>query len=310
MYALELEKVTKIYRKGFRGIKVYSVVDLSMGVRKECITGFVGPNGAGKTTTIKMITGLVRQTTGRLRINSHDTTVPSARKGVAYLSEQPYFYAHLTVFEMLSFVARLIDIPGRAIPAEITRVLDLVELSPKSRSKVKELSKGMQQRLNMAQAMLGDPHTLILDEPMSGMDPPGRRLFRGLLEKMCDEHKTVFFSTHVLDDIESICDDVIVLQEGKLTYCGEVKALLDEGYSGTDIITGALSTDILTTLEKTGCTVAPLGRDELCIAVGRDDDAAVALRILAGYTVYPRLVSRRTMRLEELLYRGKKGTAA
>jgi len=309
MYAIELENVTKIYRKGFRGVKVHSVVDCSFAINKERITGFVGPNGAGKTTTIKMIIGLVRPTYGVLRCNGQLAASPAARKGVAYLSEQPYFYAHLSVREMLQFIARLIEIPSKSIDAEIARVLDTVELSHKAAAKVKELSKGMQQRLNMAQALLGDPHTLILDEPMSGMDPPGRRLFRELLDTLRSENKTIFFSTHVLDDIESVCDDVIVLQEGKVTYNGEVKTLVDEGFTGTDIVTGPLPTDLLTTLEKTGCVITSQGTDTITIFVNREDDPSAILRILAGHAVYPRRVSRRAMRLEELLYRGKKGAA-
>jgi ABC-2 type transport system ATP-binding protein len=311
MDAIEVKNITKIYRKGLRGIKIPAVTDLSFSVRKERITGFVGPNGAGKTTTIKMITGLVFPTSGCVVVSGKNASDPSARAGLSYLSEQPYFYAHLNVTEMLRFVARLLRLPAGTIAAEINRVLGLVELSHKARSKVKELSKGMQQRLNMAQALLGNPHTLVLDEPMSGMDPPGRRLFREILCKLRDEKKTLFFSTHVLDDIESVCDDVIVLEQGKCAYAGAVSTLLDEGFLGTEIVTGSLSEEIREKVINAGCTIRQITTGDECVLfLEKNGDTAQILRLLAGSSVYPQLVIRRTMTLETLLYHRTAGGAS
>ncbi len=311
MHAIEVNKVTKIYRKGFRAVKVPAVVDLSFAVRKETITGFVGPNGAGKTTAIKMIMGLVYPSSGNLLIHGQDASVPRARKGVAYLSEQPCFYAHLTAEEMLRFTAHLIRFPAHGVAGEIARALEAVELTHKARTKIKEFSKGMQQRLNMAQALLGSPHTLVLDEPMSGMDPPGRRLFRELMLRLRQEQKTLFFSTHVLDDVESLCDDVIVLRQGRLTYAGQVRTLLDDGFTGTEIVTGDLEQECSEALGSAGCRVRRNDdTGEWTLFVPRGSDADAVQRLLYERNVFPRSIVRRSMTLEELLYRREKDSAA
>jgi ABC-2 type transport system ATP-binding protein len=308
MHAIEVEKVTKIYRKGFRAVRVPAVVDLSFTVRKAAITGFVGPNGAGKTTTIKMMTGLVFPTSGAVRIEGMNAADPPAKSGVAYLSEQPYFYSHLSVEEMLLFTAQLIKIPGGDQRREIARVLEIVQLADKGKLKIREMSKGMQQRLNMAQALLGRPHTLILDEPMSGMDPPGRRLFRSVMASLHQEGCTLFFSTHVLDDVESLCDDVVVLQQGKLTYAGAVQTLLNEGYLGTEIITGPLSATVKSKLENNRVKVAIDSGDASCsLFIDKCSDIDTVLQALYADGVYPRSVGRRSMTLEELLYSRNEG---
>ncbi|MBN1757835.1 MAG: ABC transporter ATP-binding protein [Chitinispirillaceae bacterium] len=310
MHAVEVDKVTKIYRKGFRAVRVPAVVDLSFSVRKGAVTGFVGPNGAGKTTTIKMMTGLVRPSAGTVRVGGVDASFPAARRGVAYLSEQPYFYHHLTVREMLRFTAHLTGLQGDEGEKEITRVLEIVELADRDALKIREMSKGMQQRLNMAQALLGRPHTLILDEPMSGMDPPGRRLFREVMGRLGGERCTIFFSTHVLDDVESLCDDVVVLQRGSLTYAGTVSTLLEEGFSGTDITTGALEQPCREALEAAGCTVTGTGDDnrECSIFVPKTTGTDTVLRLLFQHDMVPRSVVGKSMTLEELLYQRKRNT--
>jgi ABC-2 type transport system ATP-binding protein len=166
----------------------------------------------------------------------------------------------------------------------------------------------MQQRLNMAQALLGSPHTLILDEPMSGMDPPGRRLFRELMIQLRKEKCTLFFSTHVLDDVEMLCDDVVVLQDGRLTYAGEVDALLDEGFLGTEIITGTLGLECQEALKGAGCRVkSQNGSDEWVVEIPRTGDTNTVQRLLYDHSIIPRAIGRRSMTLEEMLYRREKG---
>lgn len=304
MDAVQLDSVTKTYRKGFRAVKVPAVIDCSFSVKKGRITGFVGPNGAGKTTTIKMIIGLVRPTAGRVLIGSIDAAKPNARTGVAYLSEQPYFYNHLTVYEALEFAAALSLIPRSSIATEISRVLQLVELSP-TRAKIKEFSKGMQQRLNMAQALLGNPHTLIFDEPMSGMDPPGRRLFRELLHALRSEGKTIFFSTHVLEDIESLGDDVVVLHQGRLTYAGGVEELLTQGFKGTDIRTGPIPDACADALKNIGCTLQPGQGDEQLLFVPKEVAIEAVQQLLRDRAVIYRAMERRALTLETMLYKNR-----
>jgi ABC-2 type transport system ATP-binding protein len=311
MNAIEVKNITKIYRKGVRGVKVPAVTDLSFSVNKGTITGFVGPNGAGKTTTIKMITGLAFPTAGNIHINGKDASEVKSRAGVAYLSEQPYFYTHLTVTEMLRFTAHLIELPPSSISGEIGRVLQLVEMAHKKDAKIKELSKGMQQRINMASTLLGSPTTLILDEPMSGMDPPGRRLFRKLIAQLHEEGSTLFFSTHVLEDIETLCDDVVVLQEGKLVYSGEVAALIEQGFIGIEMNTGKLEEPVRKELEEMGCTLTDRGAgNDWVVMVPKNRDPSRVQQYLYRHDCFPQSISRRSMTLETLLYQQKPGSPA
>ena len=302
MNVIEISNFSKIYRKGFWGIKVPAVVDISLAIKKNVITGFVGPNGAGKTTTIKTVMGLIRPTSGTLKINGIDVSSCTARKGVAYLSEQPYFYGHLTVWESLEFAAHLINLTLDKSKSEIARVLDIVELSGREKLKVKEMSKGMQQRLNMAQALLGKPTLLILDEPMSGMDPPGRRLFRSLFKDLAKSEVTIFFSTHVLEDIESVCDEVVVVSKGKVTYSGAVSELLDKGIVGTEITITTSDNQIREYLVKCGCKIESHRNDTLVFTIPKEVDVSEIQRNLSAKGVFPKKIVNRSVSMEDLLY--------
>lgn len=302
MNAIEIKNVTKTYRKDFWGKKISAVTDISFSVKEKIITGFVGPNGAGKTTTIKSVMGLVKPTSGSITIFGIDVSHCSARKKVAYLSEQPYFYGHLTVNESLEFASNLIGIPKDKKQNEIRRVLDIVELSHKSKSKVKEMSKGMQQRLNMAQALLGSPNLMILDEPMSGMDPPGRRLFRLLFKNLASEGTTIFFSTHVLEDIESVCDEVVVVSKGKVTYTGAVKDLLVKGIKGTEVHIITSDQEVRNYLVDHQCHVESDTGDELDFIVPKDLSLVEIQKYLSTKGIFPSKIVNRSESLENLLY--------
>jgi ABC-2 type transport system ATP-binding protein len=305
MHAIELKNVSKWYRKDFWVPRSCAVSDISFSVKQGCVTGFVGPNGAGKTTSIKMIMGLVYPDSGTITLYGKKTDEPLSRKGIAYLSEQPYFYSHLTVEESLYFAAELLKLPKDSISSEISRVLTSVELVDKNRSKVKSLSKGMQQRLNMAQALLGKPHTMILDEPMSGMDPPGRRLFRQLFKSLAMSGTTIFFSTHVLDDIEAVCDEVIVLSKGKVHYNGRVDALLEKGYQGKEIVISGTDSQLREQLVSSGCTLTEHENRQITLFIrsGIDPEAIQALiRDCSNSVVYHSITDKR-MSLEDLLYK-------
>lgn len=301
MSIIDLKNISKVYKKGFLAVKVSAVTDLTFSVKTNRITGFVGPNGAGKTTTIKMITGLVKPTSGTVKINGLGSCKPESRKGVSYLSEQPYFYGHLTVKEALEFAANLLEFPSKKIDTEINRVLDIVEMSEKKLVKVKELSKGMQQRVNMAQALLGNPHTMILDEPMSGMDPPGRKLFRSIFSDLKQAGVTVFFSTHVLDDIEAVCDDVVVLSKGTLVYDGGVKELLDTGRIGMEMVVLGSIKDELGKLKEMGCSVSEKDDNSVVFVPENQDCTAVQkMLFLAGKSFLS--IKTASKSLEDLLY--------
>lgn len=303
MNSIEIAHLTKIYKKGFWGIKVPAVTDISLNVKQGIITGFVGPNGAGKTTTIKSIMGLIKPTSGTIKINSENAENCSSRKGVSYLSEQPYFYGHLTVRESLEFVCHLIGMHTDKIKNEIDQALSVVELTHKSKSKVKEMSKGMQQRLNMAQALLGKPELMILDEPMSGMDPPGRRLFRSLFKDLAQKGVTIFFSTHVLEDIQSVCDEVIVMSKGKVTYSGEVSELIQKGFKGTEIvIENGINDEDKKYLITSGCYLDSDKNGAVLITVPKEQKINEIQRYLFSKNYLPSSISRKSMSMEELLY--------
>jgi ABC-2 type transport system ATP-binding protein len=302
MYSIEVCNFSKTYRKHFWTKLLFAVNNCNFSVRKNKITGFVGPNGAGKTTTIKSIMGLVQPTSGKLKLNGCDTQHPSARKSVAYLSEQPYFYPHLTVWESLELIAHLLSLPSKDISNEISRVLTIVELNGKEHIKVKEMSKGMQQRLNMAQAMLGNPELMILDEPMSGMDPPGRRLFRTLFKQLSDNGATIFFSTHVLEDIEAVCDEVVVLSKGCVTYTGEVATILSNGLLGTDIFISSLPEILAKKIGEIGCEYKTTADGKIQIFVPKDKNSLDIQKLLYAENIYPEKISSRRMNLEDLLY--------
>lgn len=302
MNVIEINNFSKIYRKGFWGIKVPAVVDIQLSIKKNIITGFVGPNGAGKTTTIKTIMGLIRPTAGTIKINGIDVSSCASRKGVAYLSEQPYFYGHLTASESLEFAAHLIGLTLDKGKSEIARVLDIVELSHKAKSKVKEMSKGMQQRLNMAQALLGKPQLLILDEPMSGMDPPGRRLFRSLFKNLAESGITIFFSTHVLEDIESVCDEVVVVSKGRVTYSGAVSELLDKGIMGTEMTITTNDIQVREYIVQYGCKIESDRNGVLVFIIPKEIAAPEIQKYLGEKNIFPSRIVNRSVSMEDLLY--------
>jgi len=311
MRMLEIDAVSKSFRVGVRARKVMAVSDLSFSVDEGSeLTGFVGPNGAGKTTTIKMILGLVRPTHGAIRVFGTNAGDPSCRSRIAFVSEQPYFYPHLSVFESLRFAGRLRGVSRDSLNERIEHVLGAIGLSGAAGNKVRELSKGMQQRLNMGQALLGDADFFVFDEPMSGMDPPGRSLFRDIFRDLKAKGKSVFFSTHILEDIETLCSRVIVLSHGRLSYDGSVEELLATGFEGTDMVAPHLEGSIREELSSYGCSVALTPAGAVQIFVPAHLDAKRVQAQLVAHGVPFDSISQRRKSLETLLYDRRGGTDA
>jgi ABC-2 type transport system ATP-binding protein len=300
---IEFSNVTKRYRKHFWTRSMRAVEGCSFSVDKNAVTGFVGPNGAGKTTSIKMIMGLSRPSSGFIRINGVDPSVPASRKGVSFLSERPYFYDHLTVAETLGFSFRLQGKTAQREKDAIAGALEAVELRQVSRMRVKDLSKGMQQRLSMAQALLCDPDLLILDEPMSGLDPLGRRLFRGLFLSLAQQGKSIFFSSHILDDVESLCSNVVVLSRGRVTYQGAISQLVARGFMGTDLTVTALSDTSRGDLEAMGFPIAGNKGEEATVFVPKDKDLKICQAYLFEHGIAVTGISRRNASLEDFIYK-------
>jgi len=298
---IEVQNVSKAFRGDLWERKVMAVSSLSFTVADEGIVGFVGPNGAGKTTTIKMLLGLVRPDKGRVCVCGSESSEPRSREQVAFVSEQPYFYAHLTLRECLRFVGDIRGMDRGTVEGEAKRVLDVVGLTMHSGKRVGQLSKGMQQRLNMAQALMGDPKYFVFDEPMSGMDPPGRSLFRRIFRDLRVAGKTVFFSTHILEDVETLCNRVIVLSKGERTYDGSVEELLQKGFEGTELTVRDMNDAAAEQLRTLGCEVSDLQGGRLVFARAGSDVRAVQ-DVLARQGLYCDSIAQRRKSLETLLY--------
>lgn len=229
MAILRTEKLTKEFSLGLRPRKVVAVKDLDLEVHEGEIFGFVGPNGAGKSTTIKMLMGLIFPTRGRAFI--FDAPIPSAqsKRRIGYLPENPSFPEFLSGREVLRYFGRLSDVPREDLTQACDDLLAKVGLSHAGDMAVRKYSKGMVQRLGIAQALLGEPSFLVLDEPMSGLDPIGRKEVRDLIMELRREGKTIFFSTHILPDVEILCDRVGIILQGQLRDVGRLGELLSQG---------------------------------------------------------------------------------
>ncbi len=213
-----------------------AVKDLSLEVRAGQVFGFLGPNGAGKTTTMNVLLGFVNATRGQASIFGVDVRQPIARQRIGYLPELTYYYKFLTAEELLRFYARIFKIPRTETDQRIDRILNLVELEHARKRQIRTYSKGMQQRAGLAQALINDPDLLILDEPTSGLDPLGRMKVRNIIQRLKDDGKTVFFSSHELGEVETVCDRVAILNEGELKVEGSVEALKQQYQTGLEAI--------------------------------------------------------------------------
>ncbi len=233
MIPIAIEQLTKVFR-GKKGRQVEALKSLNLTVNQEEIVGFLGPNGAGKSTTIKTLMGQIRPTAGNAKLFGKDVSDPSARQKVGYLPENPSFYNFLTGREYLGLVGCAYGMVQRDLHRESDRVLELLDLTDAANRPMKGYSKGMVQRLGLAQTLLHDPDLFILDEPMSGLDPVGRALVKNLMLDLKREGKTVFFSTHVIADVEAVCDRVAIVAQGELraeNTVSEITAVGIEGYA-------------------------------------------------------------------------------
>lgn len=226
MAAIEILGLEKTYSVGFwRKRPKRALHPLHLAIEDGEIFGFLGPNGAGKTTTLKMLMGLVFPSGGGARILGMELDDPRMKAQIGFLPEQPYFYDYLTARELLTYYGQLSGVDSRQLPRKVDSTLERVGLRDATDVQLRKFSKGMLQRAGIAQAILHDPKVVFLDEPMSGLDPMGRREVRSLIEQLKAEGKTVFFSTHILSDAEALCDRVAVINLGQLRGVGAVAEL-------------------------------------------------------------------------------------
>ena len=224
--ALDVRGVVKDFAVGLRGMKLRAVDHLTLQVRAGEIFGLLGPNGSGKSTTIKLLLGLLEPTAGECRVFGVPSVRVEARRDVGYLPESPYFYRHLTGGELVRFYGRMCGLAGTHLAARETSVLGIVGMSEAADRRVGTYSKGMLQRIGLAQALVHDPRLLILDEPTAGVDPVGTAAISELILRLKAEGKTVLITSHLLGQIEDICDRVAILDRGRLVLEGAVHELV------------------------------------------------------------------------------------
>ena len=263
------EGLGKIFRVGFWARRVRAVDALSFEVKQGEIFGLLGPNGAGKTTTIKMLLGFVRPTSGRAFVAGAPAGSLAARRKLGYLPENPALYEFLRGDEYLILAARLSGLSPAEARKQTHTLLDRVGLTGRADRPIRRFSKGMVQRLGLAQALIGDPETVILDEPMSGLDPIGRKDVRDLILGLREEGRTVLFSTHILSDVEAICDRVGIIVDGRMTDCGTLTDLVEPGVRAVELAIDDLKPELLEHLRSRASSV--LHRDRTSVLTFADE---------------------------------------
>ena len=230
-----MRALTKTFRTPFRRKRIDVLHDVSFDVQRGEIFGFLGPNGAGKTTTIRILMGVISGTGGVAEILGHRITSRQARRQVGFLPEHPYFYDYLTVSELLDLVGRLHGLDRATRRERAKTLIARVGLERAASQHLKKYSKGMLQRAGLAQALMNDPAVVVLDEPMSGLDPVGRKEVRDLILELRDQGKTVFFSTHILTDVEAIADRVAIVARGRVQTVGVPRDLVSAAVQRIDV---------------------------------------------------------------------------
>lgn len=237
MFAIEIQGLSKDYAVGFWKKQLRPALKpLNLAIKAGETFGFLGPNGAGKTTTLKLLMRIIFPTSGSARILGQDFHDPEIKQKIGFLPEQPYFYDYLSAPELLDYYARLSGVPATMRKQRIGELLGRVGLSDVGNKQLRKFSKGMLQRVGIAQAIIHDPEVVFLDEPMSGLDPAGRREVRELIQGLKDEGKTVFFSTHILSDAEALCDRVGIIYKGELRGVGVVNDFRSSVAKKTEVI--------------------------------------------------------------------------
>lgn len=300
---LRSEGLTKVFRIGLLGRKMTALDGLDLEVRPGEVFGFLGPNGAGKTTAIKIFLGLIRPTGGRAWLLGHDATLVRPRAEIGFLPEQPYFYDYLTAQELLDFAGQLFGLPRSIRQDRARRLLNVVGLAGTGDLTLRKFSKGMLQRIGIAQALINEPTLVILDEPMSGLDPIGRREIRDLILRLKEEGRTIFFSTHILPDVEMICDRVAILAHGRLRAVGRLSEILTAQGGQIEVTAGGLAPEWLEPLRGHGAVV--VRGDQVLVTVEGESslDAVMTIVKAAGgrlVSVVPHRRSLEDLFLEEV----------
>jgi ABC-2 type transport system ATP-binding protein len=283
MPALATHELTKDYAVGFWRKRPSRALDrLTLAVEAGEVFGFLGPNGAGKTTTLKLLMQLVYPTSGGAELLGRPVGDISAKRRIGYLPEQPYFYDHLTAEELLTYFAGLFGYGPQERRARVKRMLDEVGIGAERRLQLRKFSKGMLQRVGIAQALINDPELVIFDEPMSGLDPLGRRDVRSLILRLRDRGCTVFFSSHVLSDAEALCSRVAILARGRLVTEGRLTDILTFQLRGWELVVAHLSQSAAEALERRATRVVRISDGRYSIELPLDPPPDRVLAELAA----------------------------
>src|SRR6187401_1441470 len=253
MPAIETHELAKDYKVGFWRPRPYRALDaLTLAVEPGEVFGFLGPNGAGKTTTLKLLMQLVYPTSGTASILGRPLGDLEMKRRIGYLPENPYFYDYLTAEELLTYFASLFGYKGSDRATRVARLLDEVGLGAERRLQLRKFSKGMIQRVGLAQALINDPDVIFLDEPMSGLDPLGRRDVRDIILRLRDRGATVFFSSHILGDAEALCSRVAIVAGGRLATMGRLAEMAGYELRGWEVVVTGLGADAAARLAARG----------------------------------------------------------
>lgn len=271
-----VEDLRKTYRQGFWMRRVEAVQGVSFQVSRGQSFGFLGPNGAGKTTTIKILMGLIGATSGRASLFGQGVPHRRTRLNVGFMPENPYVYPYLTPREFVLLCGQLSGLRGGALRDRTESVLKQTGIAYASGREVRRLSKGMLQRTGLAAALVADPELLILDEPMSGLDPGGRREVRDIIRHERSEGRTIFFSTHILADVPTLCEHIAILQKGKVVVSGRIDELLRREATHVDVVVAGNAAELRVEWEKQAFECLQNG-ESLTVAVPTADKVGVVL---------------------------------
>ena len=310
MNALATEELTKDFAIGFWGQRSYRALDgLTMTVGQGEVFGFLGPNGAGKTTTLKLLMQLIHPTSGRAEILGRPVGDVDVRRRIGYLPENPYFYDHLTAAELLEYFGALFGLAAAERRRRAAALLDEVGIGAERRLQLRKFSKGMLQRVGIAQALVNEPAVVFLDEPMSGLDPLGRREIRHMILRLRDRGCTVFFSSHVLADAETLCSQVAIVAAGKLVAAGPLSDLLALRVRGWELVVAGVPRATIDALGPAVSVVTPLGGDRWALELPLSSPPEQVLSGLVGHGAS--LVSLNPLRdtLEDLFVREVRAAA-
>ncbi|MDI6741002.1 MAG: ABC transporter ATP-binding protein [Candidatus Edwardsbacteria bacterium] len=251
----------KVFQQHFWTAKRNALQGLDLEVRSGEVFGFLGPNGAGKTTTIKAIVGLIRPTAGTARVFGKDPWTADAKRLIGFLPETPYFYDYLTGREFLRFCGQLFGIYSKSLESKIGGLLERVGLADQADCQMRKYSKGMLQRIGLAQALINEPELLVLDEPLTGLDPLGRKEFKDIILALKQQGKTVFFSSHILPDAETVCDRVAIISRGRLLRTGYLHELLKARIESIEFTCSGIDFRIYEQLKKLASSALEVERD-------------------------------------------------